>query len=46
MSDKFFAFEDALMLAHEQGAIEITEQQYKDALAAKMEGRKAFVKDG
>ncbi|HDZ9327796.1 TPA: phage tail protein [Vibrio cholerae] len=34
------------MLAHEQGAIEITEQQYNDALTAKMEGRKAFLKDG
>lgn len=44
---KFFAFEDALMLDNtEEGAIEITEQQYNDALAAKMEGRKAFVKDG
>ncbi|MDQ2196779.1 phage tail protein [Vibrio sp. B4-12] len=28
------------------GAIEITEQQYNGALAAKMDGRKAFVKDG
>lgn len=43
---KFFAFEDALMLEHVDGAIEITEQQYNDALAAKMEGRKAFVCDG
>lgn len=44
---KFFAFEDALMLDNtEEGAIEITEQQYNDALAAKMEGRKAFVSDG
>lgn len=42
----FFALEDALMLEHVDGAIEITEQQYKAALAAKMEGRKAFVKDG
>lgn len=43
---KFFAFEDALMLEHVDGAIEITEQQYKDALVAKMAGRKAFVRDG
>ncbi|HGP5329267.1 TPA: phage tail protein, partial [Vibrio cholerae O1] len=43
---KFFAFEDALMLEHVEDAIEITEQQYKDALAAKMAGRKAFVRDG
>ncbi|ENM3818876.1 phage tail protein [Vibrio cholerae] len=45
--EKFFAFEDALMLDNaEEGAIEITEQQYNDALAAKMAGRKAFVRDG
>ncbi len=43
---KFFAFEDALMLEHVDGAIEITEQQYNDAIAAKMVGRKAFVRDG
>ncbi|EKF9627944.1 phage tail protein [Vibrio cholerae] len=43
---KFFAFEDALMLEHVEDAIEITEQQYNDAIAAKMEGRKAFVRDG
>ncbi len=42
---KFFAFEDALMLEHVEGAVEITEQQYNDAIAAKMEGRKAFVRD-
>ncbi|EIK2268871.1 phage tail protein [Vibrio cholerae] len=42
----FFAFEDALMLEHVDGAIEITEQQYNDALAAKMAGRQAFVRDG
>ncbi|NOE85140.1 hypothetical protein GWZ74_17050 [Vibrio cholerae] len=43
----FFAFEDALMLDNAaDGAIEITEQQYNAALAAKMEGRKAFVLDG
>lgn len=41
----FFAFEDALMLEHVEGAVEITEQQYNDAIAAKMEGRKAFVRD-
>ncbi|EGR4158505.1 TPA: phage tail protein [Vibrio cholerae] len=44
--EKFFAFEDALMLEHVDGAIEITEQQYNDAIAAKMVGRKAFVRDG
>ncbi|MDH7615560.1 phage tail protein [Vibrio cholerae] len=44
--EKFFAFEDALMLEHVEGAIEITEQQYNDAIAAKMVGRKAFVRDG
>ncbi|RBM39379.1 phage tail protein [Vibrio tarriae] len=44
---KFFAFEDALKLDNaEEGAIEITEQQYNDAIAAKMVGRKAFVHDG
>ncbi|EOW9149877.1 hypothetical protein ACN1YE_001311 [Vibrio cholerae] len=44
---KFFAFEDALILDNAQeGAIEITKQQYDDALAAKMAGRKAFVRDG
>ncbi|EMG1418314.1 hypothetical protein V2053_000955 [Vibrio cholerae] len=44
---KFFAFEDALMLDNaKDGAIEITEQQYNDALAAKMAGRQAFVRDG
>ncbi|MBY7931602.1 hypothetical protein KW447_11430 [Vibrio fluvialis] len=42
----FFAFEDALMSEHVEGAIEITEQQYNDAISAKMEGRKAFVRDG
>ncbi|MCR9970285.1 phage tail protein [Vibrio cholerae] len=42
----FFAFEDVLMLEHVEGAIEITEQQYNDALAAKMAGRQAFVRDG
>ncbi|EGR0546467.1 phage tail protein [Vibrio cholerae] len=45
-NQQFFAFEDALMLEHVEGAIEITEQQYNDALAAKMAGRKAFVRDG
>lgn len=44
---KYFAFEDALILdSAPTGAIEITEQQYNDALAAKMDGRKAFVRDG
>ncbi|EGR4245763.1 phage tail protein [Vibrio cholerae] len=43
---KFFAFEDALMLEHVEDAIEITEQQYNDAIASKMAGRKAFVRDG
>ncbi|EOX3345189.1 phage tail protein [Vibrio cholerae] len=43
---KFFAFEDALMLEHVEDAIEITEQQYNDAIAAKMAGRQAFVRDG
>ncbi|EGR1464703.1 phage tail protein [Vibrio cholerae] len=42
---KFFAFEDALMLEHVEDAIEITEQQYNEALAAKMAGRQAFVRD-
>ncbi|EML0121258.1 phage tail protein [Vibrio cholerae] len=45
-TERFFAFEDALMLEHVDGAIEITEQQYNDALAAKMEGRKAFARNG
>ncbi|HDV5524710.1 TPA: phage tail protein [Vibrio cholerae] len=44
---KFFAFEDVLKLDNaEEGAIEITEQQYNDAITAKMDGRKAFVRDG
>ncbi|HDI3307409.1 TPA: phage tail protein [Vibrio cholerae] len=44
---KFFAFEDVLKLDNaEDGAIEITEQQYNDALAAKMAGRQAFVREG
>ncbi|EHD7114028.1 phage tail protein, partial [Vibrio cholerae] len=43
---KFFAFEDALMLEHVEGAVEITEQQYNEALAAKIAGRKAFVREG
>ncbi|ASF93264.1 phage tail protein [Vibrio anguillarum] len=34
------------MLEKFDGAIEITEQQYSDALAAKIDGRKAFVRDG
>ncbi|HDV5279202.1 TPA: hypothetical protein RI749_003284 [Vibrio cholerae] len=43
---KFFAFKDALMLDNaEDGAIEITEHQYNAALAAKMAGRQAFVRD-
>ncbi len=47
MSNKFYAFEDTLISDNtEEGAIEITEQQYNAALAAKMEGRKAFVRDG
>ncbi|NOE31972.1 hypothetical protein [Vibrio cholerae] len=47
MMSKYFAFEDALILdSAPTGAIEITEQQYNDALAAKMAGRKAFVHDG
>ncbi len=45
--ERFFAFEDALIRDNApEGAIEITEQQYNDALAAKMAGRKAFVRDG
>lgn len=43
---RFFSFNDALMLEECDGAIEITEQQYNDALDAKMDGRKSFVKDG
>ncbi|NNN99099.1 phage tail protein [Vibrio sp. B1-2] len=46
MTNNFYAIDDALLLTYAEGAIEITEQQYNDALAAKMEGRKAFVKDG
>ncbi|EPQ6833964.1 tetratricopeptide repeat protein [Vibrio cholerae] len=44
-SQQYFAFEDVLMLECVEYAIEITEQQYNDAIAAKMEGRKAFVRD-
>ncbi|AFC22742.1 putative tail-fiber protein [Vibrio phage vB_VchM-138] len=43
---KFFAFEDALMFEYVEGAIEITEEQYNDAIAAKMAGRQAFVRNG
>ncbi|HFC9429625.1 TPA: phage tail protein [Vibrio cholerae] len=43
---KFYALGDALLSAFEDGAIEITEQQYNAALAAKIAGRKAFVRDG
>ncbi|EGR2024055.1 hypothetical protein DYB89_03145 [Vibrio cholerae] len=46
MINKFYALGDALLSAPEDDAIEITEQQYNDALAAKMAGRKAFVWDG
>ncbi|HDZ9246582.1 hypothetical protein [Vibrio cholerae] len=46
MSGKFYALGDALLSTCEEGAIEITEQQYNDAIAAKMAGRKAFVRDG
>jgi hypothetical protein len=46
LHQQFFAFEDALMLEHVEDAIEITEQQYNDAIAAKMAGRKTFVRDG
>ncbi|EKN8282566.1 hypothetical protein PY199_002339 [Vibrio cholerae] len=44
-SQQFFAFEDTLMLEHVEDAIEITEQQYNDAISAKMAGRKAFVRN-
>ncbi|ELH0879081.1 hypothetical protein Q9883_003249 [Vibrio cholerae] len=46
MTGKFYALNDALLSEHEDGAIEITKQEYNDALAAKMAGRKAFVRDG
>ncbi|GHY45426.1 hypothetical protein VCSRO70_1515 [Vibrio cholerae] len=46
MINKFYALGDALLSAPEDDAIEITEQQYNDALAAKIAGRKAFVWDG
>ncbi|EOX4175933.1 hypothetical protein ACPF4G_000227 [Vibrio cholerae] len=46
MSNKFYAIGDALLTTHECGSIEITEREYNDALAAKMAGRKAFVRDG
>lgn len=46
MSHKFYALSDALLSTYEEGAIEINEQQYNDALTAKMQGRKAFVRDG
>lgn len=42
--NRYFAFEDSLMLEQTEGAIKITEQQYNDAVAAKMAGRKAFVR--
>lgn len=46
MSNKFYALNDALLTTHEDDAVEITEQQYNDAIAAKMAGRQAFVRDG
>ncbi|EOX3323599.1 phage tail protein [Vibrio cholerae] len=46
MSGKFYALSDALLSTYEYGAIEITEQQYNAAIAAKMDGRKAFVRNG
>ena len=46
MNDKCYAIDDTLLTTYEENAIEITEQQYNDALTAKIEGRKAFVKDG
>ncbi|MCR9387707.1 hypothetical protein [Vibrio metoecus] len=46
MTGKFYALNDALLSEYEDGAIEITKQEYNDALAAKMAGRKAFVRDG
>lgn len=46
MSHKFYALSDALLSTYEEGAIEINEQQYNDALTAKMQGRKAFVRHG
>ncbi|ELE1937876.1 phage tail protein [Vibrio cholerae] len=45
MSGKFYALSDALLSTCEEDAIEITEQQYNDAIAAKVAGRKAFVRD-
>lgn len=45
MTDRFYAIADVLLTAYEPDAIEITEQEYNDALAAKMAGRKAFVRD-
>ncbi|RJK86191.1 hypothetical protein [Vibrio cholerae] len=45
MSFQFYALGDALLTTYEDGAIEITEQQYNDALAAKLSGRKALVRD-
>ncbi|HFG2175411.1 TPA: hypothetical protein ACGG78_002733 [Vibrio cholerae] len=46
MENLFYALGDSLLSAYEDDAIQITQQQYKDALAAKMAGRKAFVRDG
>lgn len=46
MTSNFYALSDVLLTIYEDGAIEITEQQYNNALSAKMEGRKAFVRDG
>ncbi|EOW9138491.1 hypothetical protein ACN1TK_000944 [Vibrio cholerae] len=45
MSNKYYALSDALLCTYEEGSIEINEQQYNDALTAKMQGRKAFVRD-
>lgn len=41
-----YALNDTLSYTHLTGSIEITEQQYKDAMSAKMVGRAAYVHDG
>lgn len=43
--NKFFAIDDSLLVSNVKGAIEITEEEYNNALEAKMGGRKAFVRD-
>lgn len=45
MDNKFYAIDDTLLTYHVEGCIEITEEQYNKAVANKMSGLRAFVRD-